>query len=44
MFDKYRYIIMLSRTHGQPGVPTSLGKEIAVFQYRLSELTNYLDK
>lgn len=44
MFENYRYIIMLSRTHGQPGVPTSLGKEMAVFKYRLSELINYLDK
>lgn len=26
---------MLSRTHGQPATPTTLGKEIAVFVYRL---------
>ena len=26
---------MLSRTHGQPATPTTLGKEIAVFAYRL---------
>lgn len=29
-------IPMLSRTHGQPASPTTLGKEMAVFAYRLS--------
>ncbi|KAG6399265.1 hypothetical protein SASPL_140741 [Salvia splendens] len=29
-------ISMLSRTHGQPASPTTLGKEMAVFAYRLS--------
>jgi adenylosuccinate lyase len=28
---------MMSRTHGQPATPTTLGKEIANFVYRLSE-------
>ena len=28
---------MLARTHGQPASPTTLGKEIAVFAYRLNE-------
>src|SRR5690606_9562717 len=28
---------MMSRTHGQPATPTTLGKEIANFAYRLSE-------
>ncbi|OIT38763.1 hypothetical protein A4A49_59113 [Nicotiana attenuata] len=27
---------MLSRTHGQPASPTTLGKEMAIFAYRLS--------
>ncbi|BAM40836.1 adenylosuccinate lyase [Theileria orientalis strain Shintoku] len=27
---------MLSRTHGQPAVPTTFGKEVATFVYRLS--------
>lgn len=27
---------MLSRTHGQPATPTTLGKELAVFAYRLN--------
>src|SRR5699024_12055690 len=26
---------MLSRTHGQPATPTTLGKEVAVFAHRL---------
>ncbi|KAG8379135.1 hypothetical protein BUALT_Bualt07G0056700 [Buddleja alternifolia] len=30
-------IPMLSRTHGQPASPTTLGKEMAVFYYRLSK-------
>jgi len=30
-------IPMMSRTHGQPATPTTLGKEIANFTYRLSE-------
>ncbi|KAL1547497.1 adenylosuccinate lyase [Salvia divinorum] len=29
-------VSMLSRTHGQPASPTTLGKEMAVFAYRLS--------
>jgi adenylosuccinate lyase len=29
-------LAMLSRTHGQPATPTTLGKELAVFSYRLS--------
>jgi adenylosuccinate lyase len=41
---------MLSRTHGQPATPTTLGKEIAVFASRLDrqikriETTEYLGK
>ncbi|EPS61743.1 hypothetical protein M569_13050, partial [Genlisea aurea] len=30
-------IPMLSRTHGQPASPTTMGKEMAIFAYRLSE-------
>jgi len=32
---EYRALSMLARTHGQPGVPTTLGKEIAVYLARL---------
>jgi len=33
--EEYRDIPMLAKTHGQPASPTTLGKEIAVFAYRL---------
>ena len=29
-------IVMISRTHGQPAVPTTLRKELLVFKYRIS--------
>jgi adenylosuccinate lyase len=35
MAAKYANVAMLSRTHGQPATPTTMGKEIAVFIYRL---------
>lgn len=35
--DEWRQIPMLARTHGQPASPTTLGKEIYVFVYRLNE-------
>ncbi len=33
--QKYREVSMLSRTHGQPATPTTMGKELAVFVFRL---------
>lgn len=48
--DKYKYAAMLSRTHGQPATPTTMGKEIAVFVHRLQrqitriESAEYLGK
>lgn len=33
---------MLGRTHGQPATPTTLGKEISNFTYRLIKLRNKL--
>ncbi len=33
--ERYRDLPMLARTHGQPATPTTLGKELAVFVYRL---------
>lgn len=33
--DQLASIPMLSRTHGQPATPTTMGKELAVFVYRL---------
>jgi len=42
---KYRALPMLARTHGQPAVPTTLGKEIVVYIGRLlkcrSEIANH---
>ena len=35
--SKYRALPMLARTHGQPAVPTTLGKEIAVYLARLKK-------
>lgn len=35
---EYRADAMLARTHGQPATPTTVGKEIAVFVYRLERL------
>jgi adenylosuccinate lyase len=43
-------VAMLSRTHGQPATPTTMGKEMAVFVHRLQrqiariEKTSYLGK
>mmetsp|Transcript_13693 Transcript_13693/g.22343 ORF Transcript_13693/g.22343 Transcript_13693/m.22343 type:complete len:487 (+) Transcript_13693:83-1543(+) len=34
--DRYKAIPMLARTHGQPATPTTLGKELANFAYRMS--------
>ena len=48
--DKYKDAAMLSRTHGQPATPTTMGKEIAVFVHRLQrqitriESAEYLGK
>jgi len=33
--ELYRELPMMSRTHGQPATPTTLGKELAVFVHRL---------
>ncbi len=42
---QYRALPMLARTHGQPAVPTTLGKEIAVYLARLikcrAEIANH---
>ena len=48
--NSYASVPMLSRTHGQPATPTTMGKEIAVFASRLNrqikriETTEYLGK
>jgi adenylosuccinate lyase len=33
--DMWKDIVMITRTHGQPAVPSTLGKEFKVFSYRL---------
>jgi adenylosuccinate lyase len=48
--DRHRAVPMLAHTHGQPATPTTVGKEFAVFVYRLErvlaqvEQTEYLGK
>jgi adenylosuccinate lyase len=37
MAEENRNLIMIARTHGQAAVPTTLGKEIAVFAMRLNQ-------
>jgi adenylosuccinate lyase len=50
MSIKYASVPMMSRTHGQPATPTTMGKELAVFIYRLErqvkrvEAAEYLGK
>ena len=40
----YASLPMLSRTHGQPATPTTMGKEIAVFVSRLTRQINRIEK
>ena len=42
--EQYRELPMMSRTHGQPATPTTLGKELAVFVYRLSRQVAQIDQ
>ena len=41
--EQYRELPMMSRTHGQPATPTTLGKELAVFVHRLQRQLNQVD-
>ncbi|MHA3723651.1 adenylosuccinate lyase [Leucobacter sp. HY1910] len=41
--EQYRELPMMSRTHGQPATPTTLGRELAVFVYRLERQLNQID-
>jgi len=41
---KYAAVPMLARTHGQPAVPTTFGKEFRVFEYRLRRQVEQLGK
>ena len=40
---RYQDVAMLSRTHGQPATPTTMGKELAVFVYRLKRQLQRID-
>lgn len=42
-FEDYKKLPMLARTHGQPAVPTTLGKEFQVFANRLNIEINLLE-
>ena len=39
---KYADVEMMSKTHGQPASPTTMGKEISVFTYRLYRTLNQI--
>ncbi|BFM25130.1 adenylosuccinate lyase [Microbacterium sp. che218] len=41
--QQHRDAAMLSRTHGQPATPTTMGKEIGVFAWRLERVIRQLD-
>lgn len=41
---QYQNLAMMSRTHGQPATPTTLGKELAVFVHRLRRQLAQLDR
>ena len=38
----WKDLTMMSRTHGQPAVPTTMGKEIQVFHYRIEKQLSLL--
>ena len=40
---EWKDIVMISHTHGQPAVPTKMGKEMNVFKYRLELQLEQLD-
>ncbi len=41
---EYKKVVILARTHGQPAVPTTFGKEFAVFSIRLKSQIDSLKK
>ncbi|BDR52741.1 adenylosuccinate lyase [Bombiscardovia nodaiensis] len=42
MADRFRALPLLAMTHGQPATPTTLGKELAVYVYRLRRQVKHL--
>ncbi|MFO7689539.1 MAG: adenylosuccinate lyase [Cryobacterium sp.] len=41
--EEFRADAMLARTHGQPATPTTMGKELAVFIYRLERIMRQIE-
>ncbi len=41
---KHKKVALLSLTHGQPASPTTVGKEMAVFYYRIRNQLNHLSQ
>lgn len=41
---KYKNIPLLSRTHGQPATPSTMGKELAIFVFRMQRQLIQLEK
>lgn len=42
--EEYKSIPMLARTHGQAAIPTTLGKELVIFAYRLNKELRALEE
>lgn len=42
--EEYADHAMISRTHGQPATPTTLGKEFANFTYRIGKQIKFIKK
>ena len=42
MKERYREVSFLSHTHGQPATPTTVGKELAVYIYRIESVIKIL--
>lgn len=42
LIEKTKDMIMLARTHGQPALPTTMGKELAVYYQRLKKEFNII--
>ncbi len=42
--EEYKAVTMLARTHGQAAVPTTLGKELVLFAYRLHKQLKILEQ
>ncbi len=40
--EEHRDAVMLSRTHGQPATPSTMGKELAVFAWRLQRVASQI--